>query len=124
MSEGLPLEGVETPVRGGIPERWRIEGGEIGLPCLRGRGWTTGMGVEGKSLEGISGGVARSARHKSGGVGTLRRSSSDKEGVALVGEDEGADSKDGAERLFARRWAADNWSLRMLISSLASKRMC
>ena len=117
VSEGLPFDGVETPVRGGC----RREGGEIGLPCLRGRGEKTGTGVEGNSLAGISGGETRSARDMSG-AGRRRRSSSDKDGVASVDDDAGADSMEGAERLLARCWAAVSWSLRMLISSLASRR--
>ncbi len=47
-----------------------------------GRGETIGMETGGKSFAGVSGGGVRSARHKSGGVGTLRRSSSDSDGVA------------------------------------------
>ncbi len=39
-------------------------------------------GVGGKSFAGVSGGGVRSSRHRSGGVGTLRRSSSDSDGVA------------------------------------------
>ena len=64
----------------------------------------------------------RSARHKSGGVGTLRRSSSDIDGVAL-GSDEGVEeSTDVVETLLTCWRAAASCSFRMAISSLASTR--
>lgn len=59
--------------------------------------------MEGKSFAGVSGGGVRSARDKSGGVGTLRRSSSDSEGVARGIDKDGTDeSTEGAETLIAR----------------------
>ena len=81
--EEAPLEGVETPLRGGgKPARWSTEGGVIGLVSLVGRGEAIVAGVGGNSFAGISGGGVRSARESSEGVGTERRSSSDSDSVA------------------------------------------
>lgn len=68
----------------------------------------------------VSGGGSRSAKQSSEGVATDRRSSSDRDIVAwgvvvdIVGFT-------GGEALFTRSRAADSWSFRMVLSSLASK---
>lgn len=97
--DGMTLEGVETPFRiNGKPARGSAVGDVKGLSSLVGRGDTTGRGVEGKSFTGVSGGGVRSARHRSGGVDTLSRSSSDSDGVACGSDKEGAEeSTEGAD---------------------------
>lgn len=93
--------------------------GVEGLAPLVGRGETMEIGA-GKSLAGVSGGGVRSARQRSGGVGTLRRSSSDNDGVALGSDDGVEEFTEVVEMLLARCCAAANWSFRIAISSLAS----